>query len=120
MLAVTELVDHLDVVGRLDGPIKQRRRGHTAGEVLVGTPAAQLTGEDFWSGWTVVGLDRRRGDLAGRQLAPVPGLAATTAAGLARKFGLAQWRRWRPGSGTSPRRRWPRCLPSVPRCCART
>ena len=36
MLAVTELVDCLDVIGRLDGaigPIKQRRRGHTAGEL---------------------------------------------------------------------------------------
>jgi len=33
MVAVTELVERLDVIGRLDaviGPIKQRRRGHTA------------------------------------------------------------------------------------------
>src|SRR4051812_14149790 len=89
MLAVTELVEHLAVIGRLDGaigPIKQRRRGHTAGEVLVGIAAAQLAGEDF-----LVGLDRRRADAAGQQLAPVPGLAATTAAGLANRFGPAQW-----------------------------
>jgi hypothetical protein len=89
MLAVSELVDHLDVIGRLDariGPIKQRRRGHTGGQLLVGIAAAQLAGEDFW-----VGLDRQRADIAGQQLAPVPGLAATTAAGLARKFSDGQW-----------------------------
>jgi hypothetical protein len=89
MLAVTELVEHQDVIGRLDeaiGPIKQRRRGHTAGEVLVGIAAAQLAGEDL-----LVGLDRQRVDVAGQQLAPVAGLAATTAAGLANRFGPAQW-----------------------------
>jgi hypothetical protein len=89
LLAVTELVDHLDVIGRLDaaiGPIKQRGRGHTAGAVLVGIAAAQLAGEDF-----LVGLDRQRADLVGQQLAAVPGLAATTAAGLAKRFGPAQW-----------------------------
>jgi hypothetical protein len=50
MLAVTELVERLDVIGRVDaaiGPIKQRRRGHTAGQLLVGIAAAQLAGEDF-------------------------------------------------------------------------
>jgi hypothetical protein len=41
----------------------------------------QLAGEDF-----LVGLDRQRADKAGQQLAPVPGLAVTTAAGLARRF----------------------------------
>ena len=89
MLAVTELCDRLDVIGRLDaaiGPLKQRRRGHTGGELLVGIAAAQLAGEDFW-----VGLDRQRADTAGQQLAPVPDLAATTAAGLARKLRPAQW-----------------------------
>jgi Transposase DDE domain group 1 len=89
MVAVTELCERLDVVGRLDaaiGPIKQRRRGHTGGQVLAGIAAAQLAGEDF-----LVGLDRRRADTAGQHLAPVPGLAATTAAGLARKFTDGQW-----------------------------
>src|SRR5919107_3226514 len=88
MVAVAELVERLDVTGRLDaaiGPIKQRRRGHTGGEVLVGIAAAQLAGEDF-----LVGLDRRRADTAGQLLAPVPGLAATTAAGLARPVAPAQ------------------------------
>ncbi len=89
MLTVTELVDRLDVIGRLDagvGPIKQRRRGHTAGGLLVGMAAAQLAGEDF-----LVGLDRHRADAAGQQLTPVPDLASTTAAGLARRLSATQW-----------------------------
>src|SRR3954469_1697549 len=89
MVAVTELVERLDVIGRLDttiGPIKQRRRGHTGGQLLVGIVAAQLAGEDF-----LVGLDRQRADTAGQQLAPVPDLAATTAAGLARRLSSGQW-----------------------------
>jgi hypothetical protein len=68
----------------------------------------------------VVGLDRRRADLAGQHLAPVPGLAATTAAGLANRFGPAQWAAWRPGPVTSPLRRWPCCPQTVRRRCART
>ena len=89
MVAVTELVERLDVIGRLDaaiGPIKQRRRGHTGGQLLVGIAAAQLAGEDF-----LVGLDRQRADTAGQQLCPVPDLAATTAAGLARRLSAGQW-----------------------------
>ena len=97
MVAVTELVERLDVIGRLDaaiGPIKQRRRGHTGGQLLVGIAAAQLAGEDF-----LVGLDRQRADTAGQQLAPVPDLAATTAAGLARRLSAGQWRAVETGLG---------------------
>jgi hypothetical protein len=89
MVAVSELVQRLDVIGRLDaaiGPIKQRRRGHTGEQLLVGLAAAQLAGEDF-----LVGLDRQRADQAGQALAPVPDLAATTAAGLARRLSAPQW-----------------------------
>ena len=89
LVAVTELVDRLDVIGRLDaaiGPIKQRRRGCSGGQLLVGMAAAQLAGEDF-----LVGLDRQRADAAGQLLAPVPDLAATTASGLARRFTSVQW-----------------------------
>jgi hypothetical protein len=89
MAAVTELVQRLDVVAAVDtavGPIKTRDRGHTAGQLLVGVAAAQLAGEDFW-----VGLDRQRADVAGQALAPVPGLASSTAAGLARRMGAGQW-----------------------------
>jgi Transposase DDE domain group 1 len=89
LAAVTELCDRLGVVEELDtavGPIKQRNRGFGAGELLTGIAAAQLAGEDF-----LVGLDRQRADAAGQQIAPVPGLASTTAAGLARRIAPAQW-----------------------------
>jgi hypothetical protein len=89
MAAVTELVERLDVVAAVDaavGPIKTRDRGHGAGQLLVGIAAAQLAGEEFW-----VGLDRQRADAAGQALAPVPGLASTTAAGLARRLTDRQW-----------------------------
>jgi hypothetical protein len=90
MAAVTELVDRLGMVRLLDtaiGSIKSRDRGFTAGQVLVGMACAQLAGEDF-----LVGLDRFRADAAGQVLAAVPGLASTTAAGLARRFSDGQWR----------------------------
>jgi hypothetical protein len=68
MVAVTELLDRLDVIGGLNsatGPIKQRDRGFGAGELLVGIAAAQLAGQDF-----LVGLDRHRGDVTGQSLTP--------------------------------------------------
>jgi Transposase DDE domain group 1 len=89
LAAVTELCDRLGVIGALDaavGPIKQRDRGFGAGELLCGIAAAQLAGEDF-----LTGLDRQRADAAGQLITPVPGLASTTAAGLARRFTPAQW-----------------------------
>ena len=80
------------------GPVKQRRRGFTGGQVLTGMAAAQLAGEDF-----LVGLDRLRADEAGQQVTPVPGLAASTATGLARRLrrstGAAPSR---PGQGDRP------------------
>ena len=90
LAAVTELCDRLGVIGALDaavGPVKQRDRGFGAGELLAGIAAAQLAGEDF-----LTGLDRQRADAAGQQITPVPGLASTTAAGLARRVTPAQWR----------------------------
>src|SRR5215468_2706354 len=90
LAAVTELCGRLGVAEELDaavGPIKQRDRGFGAGDLLCGIAAAQLAGEDF-----LTGLDRQRADAAGQQLAPVPGLASTTAAGLARRVTPAQWR----------------------------
>ena len=88
-IVVTELVDRLAMIKLLDaaiGPIKSRDRGFSGGQLLVGIAAAQLAGEDF-----LVGLDRQRADEAGQVLAVVPGLASTTAAGLARKFTDGQW-----------------------------
>ena len=89
LAVISELCGRLGVIGALDaavGPIKQRDRGFGAGELLCGIAAAQLAGEDF-----LTGLDRQRADAAGQQIAPVPGLAATTAAGLARRVTPAQW-----------------------------
>ena len=90
LAAVTELCGRLGVIEALDaavGPIKQRDRGFGAGELLCGIAAAQLAGEDF-----LTGLDRQRADAAGQQITPVPGLASTTAAGLARRITPAQWK----------------------------
>lgn len=89
MVAVSELVERLGVVEAIDaavGPIKQRDRGFGLGQVLVGMAAAQLAGQDF-----LVGLDRVRADAAGQELVPVPGLATSTACGLARRVRAEQW-----------------------------
>ena len=90
MIAVTELCGKLGLIEALDeamGPVKQRRRGFTGGQVLAGMAAAQLAGEDF-----LVGLDRLRADAAGQQVTPVPGLATSTATGLARRLTARHWR----------------------------
>lgn len=89
MLAVTELVDRLGLVEALDaavGSIKQRARGLSAGEFLVGLAASQMAGEEY-----LVGLDRRRADAAGASLSPVPVPPSTTAATLARRFTFDRW-----------------------------
>lgn len=89
LAAITELVDRLGVIDRLDaaiGSIKSRAGGHTGGGLLIGLAAAQLAGQGF-----LVGLDRHRADAAGQELTPVPGLASTTAAGLARRLSEGQW-----------------------------
>ena len=105
MVAVSELVERLDVIGQLDaaiGPIKQRRRGHTGGQLLVGMAAAQLAGEDF-----LVGLDRQRADTAGQQLARVPG-ARRPRLGWRGGCPTRSGRRWRPGWAMCTPPRWPR------------
>lgn len=89
MAPVAELIERLRLVREIDaaaGPIKSRARGNGLGGVLVGMAAAQLTGQDF-----LVGLDRVRADVAGQVLAPVPGLATSTACGLARRATEPQW-----------------------------
>jgi hypothetical protein len=89
LAAVTGLCGRLGVIGAIDaavGPVKRRDRGFGAGELLTGIAAAQLAGEDF-----LTGLDRQRADAAGQQITPVPGLASTTAAGLARRVTPGQW-----------------------------
>lgn len=89
MAAVVELIGRLGLVEEIDaavGPLKTRARGHGLGGVLVAMATAQLAGQDF-----LVGLDRVRADIAGQVLAPVPGLATSTACGLARRVGARGW-----------------------------
>jgi hypothetical protein len=84
LAAVSELVEHLNVTAALDagiGPLKQRDRGITGGELLVSLASAQLTGGDH-----LVSLDRLRVDTAGQDLVSVPTPASTTAAGVAGRF----------------------------------
>ncbi len=78
MLGKTGIAQALD--GAV-GPVKQRRRGLTAGALLISMASAQLTGVDF-----LVGMDRRRSDSAGQLLEPVPTPASTTTAQLAKRF----------------------------------
>ena len=50
---MTELCGKLGLIEALDagiGPVKQRQRGFTGGQVLAGMAAAQLAGEDFLVG----------------------------------------------------------------------
>lgn len=86
--AVREAEAVLGLAAALDagiGVIKERNRGLTGGELLVSMASTQLAGQDF-----LVGLDRRRADTAGQELEPVPTPAATTAAGIAQRFGPRQ------------------------------
>jgi len=61
--------------------VKDRDRGHTAGQLLVGMATGLLAGQDC-----LTGLDRIRADPGSRLLAGAPVPAATTAAGLTRRF----------------------------------
>lgn len=82
--AVREADRVLGITTALDagiGPIKERDRGLSGGQLLVSMASVQLAGEDF-----LVGLDRRRADVAGQLLEPVPTPASTTAAGIAKRF----------------------------------
>lgn len=87
-MALAELIERLDVLGALDagiGPVKQRERGVTGGEVLAALAQCQLLG-----GHGLVALDRQRADEAAAQLSAPPGVPSTTAAGIARRFGPEQ------------------------------
>ena len=63
------------------GPVKERNRGLSGGQLLLSMASAQLAGEDFF-----VGLDRRRRDVVGQELEPVPTPPSTTAYGIAKRF----------------------------------
>lgn len=86
--AVREADRALGIAAALDaaiGPVKERNRGLSGGQLLLSMASAQLAGEDF-----LVGLDRRRADTAAARLEPVPTPASTTAAGIAKRFGTDQ------------------------------
>lgn len=87
LLAVDELTERLGMVGELDagiGPIKQRARGLTGGQLLLGMATAQLVGQDC-----LAGLDRVRADAGSALLTEAPVAPSTTAASLAGRFGPA-------------------------------
>ena len=55
MLAVTELCGKLGLIEALDeamGPVKQRARGFTGGQVLAGMAASSWPGRTSWWAWT--------------------------------------------------------------------
>ena len=87
-MALSELIERLDVLGALDagiGPVKQRDRGATGGEVLAALAQCQLLG-----GHGLVAVDRQRVDQAAALLSALPSVPSTTAAGIARRFGPEQ------------------------------
>lgn len=89
LVCLAELVARLGVVDALDaqiGPLKQRARGLSGGQLLVALAQAQMCGEDF-----LVGLDRRRADRVAEELSAVPTPPSTTAAALAQRFTGEQW-----------------------------
>jgi hypothetical protein len=84
LAAVDELAGKLALPRTLDaavGEFKQRDRGLSAGELLVAVASCQLAGGDH-----LVSLDRLAADTAGQRLQRVPTPAASTAAGLAKRF----------------------------------
>ncbi len=87
--AVRELDAVLGIGRELDsaiGPVKVRDRGLSGGQLLISMASCQLAGGDH-----LVSLDRRRADVAGQQLEPVPTPPSTTAAGIARRFGAEEF-----------------------------
>lgn len=85
LVAVDEMAARLGLVAELDagiGPIKQRARGLTGGQLLVGMASAQLLGQDC-----LVGLDRVRADAGSVLLSEAPVAPSTTAGRLAGCFG---------------------------------
>jgi len=85
LAGVQELIVGLDMVGALDagiGPVKQRDRGVSGGQLLMGMATAQLAGQDC-----LAGLDTRvRADAGSALLTTAPVPPSTTAASIAGRF----------------------------------
>jgi len=84
LAGVQELIVGLDMVGALDagiGPAKQRDRGVSGGQLLMGMATAQLAGQDC-----LAGLDRVRADAGSALLTTAPVPPSTTAASIAGRF----------------------------------
>ncbi len=75
----------MEVLNRGIGPVKQRDRGLSGGQLLMGMATAQLVGQDC-----LAGLDRVRSDAASALLCEAPVAPSRTAARLAGRFGPAQ------------------------------
>lgn len=88
LAAVDEVTARLGIVGALDrgiGPTKQRDRGLTGGQLLLGMATAQLAGQDC-----LAGMDRVRADAGSALLTEAPVAPSTTAGKLAGRFGPVQ------------------------------
>jgi hypothetical protein len=88
LAAIDELTERLGMVAELDagiGPIRQRARGLSGGQMLLGMATAQLAGQDC-----LAGMDRIRADAGSALLRAAPVAPSTTAASLAGRFGPAQ------------------------------
>jgi hypothetical protein len=70
LLLIAELDQVLGITAALDrgiGPVEERDRGLTGGELVLGCAVVQLTGEDH-----LVGFGRLRADALGEGLLPAP------------------------------------------------
>ena len=88
LATVEEVISRLAMVAEFDrgiGSIKQRDRGLSGGQLLVGMATAQLVGQDC-----LAGLDRVRADAGSALLTEAPVAPSRTAGRLARRFGSAQ------------------------------
>ncbi len=90
------------------GPVKQRARGLSGGELLVGLASAQVAGQA-----TLSGLDRLRCDEAGGLLVVVPFAPSRTAPGWRAGSTRVRWAGSRRRSGCWRRAGWPGCRPSA-------
>jgi len=118
LAAVDELALRLGMVASFDagiGVIKQRDRGLSAGQLLVGMASGQLVGQDH-----LAGLDRVREDAGSALLEQAPVAPSTTAGGWPVPSAPIGWPGSRPGWPPSTPAGWRWSQPRSGRrwCCA--